>query len=782
MPALRLHLPPNLPAAAARGAVPLRVEYDPGAEPDPAILPALALLQRWCGTPRPPAFIELTRAQMRDLALACGRQAVFVEAGRAAPWAHADLLADPPEPKALADPVPPLRRTRPAGEPLTIDGSEHYLAATLPSREHPGYAEALELLKASGFVLEPSNRKWWLRDRHKTLNFLAVHGGRLRRSGARFTPGFESRTGNLTQAEVTCEAAPARGGWDVSIGLGGPSEAAVRDAVAAGRSYAESDGRVVLIDPEQLRRVQQAQRALAGSSTAGARASARVAAARLPEVEDLLAELSPGFRPPEEWTRRSEGLRALSRLEAAPALSQVLRPYQRLGAAWLWHLHRTGLGGVLADEMGLGKTLQALALLASARGAGRAHLVVCPASLAENWRREAARFAPQLRVFVHHGAARLAGAADLAAWDLVITSYGTLCRDADLFSGAQLGCVVADEGQHIKNPRSQNARAIRSLRAESRFILTGTPVENSLDDLRSIFDFVLPGYLEPVPAGARGEERGWHDARLRAKVAHYILRRTKAAVAPELPARIEQVVWCAMEPAQEAVYRAFRERSERELADLQASGAGEAALRLAALTQLLRLRQICCDPRLVERGPAPAPGYDGSAKLESLRELLSEAASGGHRVLLFSQFTSLLALVRAELDAQAAPYCYLDGSMAPGERQAQVDRFQSDGSVPLFLLSLKAGGTGLNLTGADTVVHFDPWWNPAAEAQATDRAHRIGQTRIVTSYKLVCPGTVEEKVLALQDEKRALLADVFEASDAAAARLSLADLRSLLGG
>ncbi|HEY1849090.1 MAG TPA: SNF2-related protein, partial [Opitutaceae bacterium] len=555
MATLRLHLPPNLVAAASRGAVPIRVEFDGAAEPEPALLPALALLQSWCGTPKPPAFIELSRMQLRELASACGRLPVFVEGGAPGPWAHADLVVEPPAPAVPADPVAMPKRRAPAGEPLTVDGSEHYLAISLPSREHPSYAENLELLKSLGFVLEPSNRKWWLRDRHKTLNFLAVHGERLRESGARFTPNFESRTKSLSHAEVTCETSPAKDGWDVSIGLGGPSESAVRDAVAAGRSYAESDGRVVLIDPERLHRVQEAQRALAGPAVAGARASARVSAARLPEVEDLLGALAPGFKPPDEWARRSEGLRMLSKLEPAPALASVLRPYQRLGAAWLWHLHRSGLGGVLADEMGLGKTLQALALIASARGGGRTHVVVCPASLAENWRREAARFAPGVRVFVHHGSERLADAAAFSDWDLVITSYGTLCRDADLFSAAELGCVIGDEGQHIKNPRSQNAKAMRGLRAQSRFVLTGTPVENSLDDLRSIFDFVLPGYLDPVPQGARGEERGWHDGRLRAKVAHYILRRTKAAVAPELPARIEQVVWCAMEPGQAQLYR-----------------------------------------------------------------------------------------------------------------------------------------------------------------------------------------------------------------------------------
>jgi SNF2 family DNA or RNA helicase len=242
------------------------------------------------------------------------------------------------------------------------------------------------------------------------------------------------------------------------------------------------------------------------------------------------------------------------------------------------------------------------------------------------------------------------------------------------------------------------------------------------------------------------------------------------------------VVWCTLEPAQATLYRSYQEESERELLDLEASGAGEASLRLAALTQLLRLRQICCDPRLVDRTPRPpeAPAFDGSAKLESFRELLEEAADDGHRLLVFSQFTSLLALLREELKAQGLAYCYLDGSMPPAARQVEIDRFQGAADIPVFLLSLKAGGSGLNLTAADTVVHFDPWWNPAAEAQATDRAHRIGQTRVVTSYKLVCAGTVEERVLALQDEKRALLAGVFEASDAVADKISLADLRSLL--
>jgi superfamily II DNA or RNA helicase len=782
-----LHLPPNLAAAAARNAVALRIEMDPLAEPEPALIPVLALLQGWCGTPRPPSFIQLTRRQLRDLAAASAGQPVFAEAGRPVLWAHDDLLAEP-------DPLPPAasagqaQATRPPRsvplEPLVVDGSEHYLAVTLPSREDRRYREVLELLKASGFVLEPSNRKWWLRDRHKTLSFLAAHGERLRGAlGAQFTTNFSARTAHLSAAEITCEASASGEGWNVSLGLrAGPAgEAAIRDAVAAGRGYVEAEGNIVLIDPALLRRLGEAQRNLADgeASSPSARRVNRIGSARAAEIEEMLEELSPGFRAPEEWRMRTGALRDLSRLEAAPipsAFDAALRPYQRLGAAWLWHLHRSGLGGILADEMGLGKTLQALGLMCAVQAGGGASLVVCPASLVENWRREAARFAPHLRVFVHRGDSRLGSPVDLASWDLVLTSYGTLTRDRELFAQAEFACVVGDEAQHVKNRRSQNAQALRSLRAKGRFLLTGTPVENSLDDLRSLFDFILPGYLERVPQGARGEERAWHDERLRAKTAHYILRRTKLAVAPELPARIEQVVWCELEPAQAALYRSFQEKSERELFDMEASGANEGRLRLAALTQLLRLRQICCDPRLVSGSGAAA----GSAKLESFREILEEAADGGHRILVFSQFTSLLALLRDELTSQGIPHCYLDGSMAPAARQSEIDRFQSSGETPVFLLSLKAGGSGLNLTGADTVIHFDPWWNPAAEAQATDRAHRIGQTRVVTSYKLVCPGTVEEKVLALQDEKRALLAGVFEASDAVAGGISLADLKSLL--
>ncbi len=812
---LRLHLPPNLAAAAPRDAIPLKVDIDLSAPPAPELFPALALLQRWCGSATPPKFIQLTRAQLRELVAALGPQPVFLENNQLTVFRHTALLADPTQnPKLKTQNSPQTQNSKPKTvsgvAPLTVDGSEHFLALTLPSREHPSYAAALELAKTNGFVLEPSNRKWWLRDRHKTLNFLAANLARLRHElDTQFTPNFEKNTARLQPAEIAAEATDLGGEFNVTLAVraGSAGDDAVRSAVSSQRGYVESDGRIYLLDAARLRQLDAAQHALAGAPGGGptTRRTHRVTAARLADAQEIIEALSPSFQPPETWRVRSEALRNLSRLAPAPlppALDAQLRPYQRLGAAWLWHLHRHELGGILADEMGLGKTLQALALLTAVSTQNpklkTQNLVVCPATLLENWRRESARFAPSLRVFVHHGDRRLASAADLAAFDLVVTSYGTLTRDWELFAGFSFTCVIADEAQHIKNRRSQNAAALRSLRARSRFLLTGTPLENSLDDLRSLFEFLLPGYLDKIPAGTRPDERAWFDDRLRAKVAPYILRRTKQAVAPELPAKLEQIVWCELAPAQAALYRDTQQRTERELFDLEAGGASEASLRLAALTQLLRLRQICCDPRLLPNSkpqtqnpklktqdpepgtPNPEPNFADSAKLDAFRELLAEAIDDGHRILVFSQFTALLALLREDLAAQDTAHCYLDGSMTPRARQAEVDRFQSSPDIPVFLISLKAGGTGLNLTAADTVVHFDPWWNPAAEAQATDRAHRIGQTRVVTSYKLIASGTVEEKVLALQDEKRALLADVFEASDASAAKLSLADLKSLL--
>ena len=822
---LRILIPPNLESAAARDAIPLKVELDLSAPPKAEWLPALATLQRFGAKPASVLFLQLRRGQVRELAALLKGMPVFFkmnEPARPLLWVGhvlrgvSEFLADdsPPEKNSLpiaaartagALPRSPLASGRPASSaiditPLVVDGSEHFLALTLPSREHASYAAVHDLVKSSGFTLEPANRKWWLRDRHRVLNFLAAQGAALRSDfRAEFTANFEKNTAHLRPAEVTVDALEARDGFTLTLALraGRADDATLQAAVASNRGYVEDNGKIYLIDPQQLKKLSQAHRALAfdaGSQGLSTRRVHRLSRAHLAEAQDIIEDVAPGFEPPATWKARSESLRNLSQLPAIPLpepLQSLLRPYQRLGVAWLAHLRRHQLAGILADEMGLGKTLQALAamtsVVAEAKSSGSpvaTCLVVCPASLLENWRRECLRFAPQLRVHLHHGTSRIAAPDHLRTFDVVITSYGTLVRDRDTLSSIEFAYIVGDEAQHAKNRRSQNAQALRSLQSRGRCLLTGTPLENSLDDLRSLFEFLMPGFLKPVPPGTRGEERGWYDERLRAQTAPYILRRTKAAVAPELPAKIEQVLWCELSPEQASLYRSVQEQTERDLQELEASGASEQALRVATFTQLLRLRQVCCDPRLLgSNSPTGSGDRDApalSAKLEAFRELLSESLDDGHRLLVFSQFTSLLALLKQELDAQEVSYAYLDGTMSPRARQAEVDRFQADAGIPVFLLSLKAGGTGLNLTGADTVVHFDPWWNPAAEAQATDRAHRIGQQRVVTSYKLICSGTVEEKVLALQEEKRALLAGVFEASDAVAAKLSLAELRDLV--
>jgi superfamily II DNA or RNA helicase len=465
-------------------------------------------------------------------------------------------------------------------------------------------------------------------------------------------------------------------------------------------------------------------------------------------------------------------------------LGRQLRDYQLTGVAWLTALAAQNLGGILADEMGLGKTVQTLAFLRLHRGRGPA-LIVCPASLLANWQREAERFTPELKVLQIDGANRSEKIARLAQHDLALTSYGLLRRDVELYAGLRLSTVVLDEAQHIKNPDTQNAQAAFRLSARQRFVLTGTPMENSVRDLWSLMNFVVPGYL-----GSRNDFRERYEQlltegrasarpvsvlqrRLARRLQPYLLRRRKADVAPELPEKIEQVLPCELGPTQRETYNAFL----REIQQGIGAGAGsDGATRMKMLTGLLRLRQTCCDLRLL--GLSPNENGEPSAKLGLLDELLEEIVDGGHRVLVFSQFVKMLDLVKERLAAKGTEYCYLAGLTK--NRQEQVDRFQNNETIPVFLISLKAGGVGLNLSAADTVIHFDPWWNAAVEAQATDRAHRIGQKRVVTSYKLIARDTVEEKILGLQKRKRALANAMLENEEPLMTGLTTEDLTELL--
>ena len=476
-------------------------------------------------------------------------------------------------------------------------------------------------------------------------------------------------------------------------------------------------------------------------------------------------------------------------------LEAVLRGYQREGVEWLYRRALNGGAALLADDMGLGKTLQALAFIVlwkthapqAARGPA---LVVCPATLLGNWRDEAAKFVPDLHVLVMHGARRKDYYDVMGAADIIITSYALLDRDTAHYQELQPGALVLDEASAIRNPDTLVAKAARKLRAAAPdaacVAITGTPVENSVRDLWSIFQFMMPGYLGgredfrrryEIPCAAEQPDRVAAQ-RLRWRTEPFMLRRTKSLVAKDLPPKIETVLWCDLSPSQREHYQAIL-RHGTEKVELVREKSGKEGARMQMLTVLLRLRQSCCDLRLLDDKLAGKAGgklsgkelADVSVKLARLMELLDEARRGGHRVLVFSQFTSMLALIRNELDAVDMDYCYLDG--ATRNRSEVVDRFQKPKGPPVFLISLKAGGYGLTLTAADTVVLFDPWWNPAVEAQAADRIHRIGQTKPATIYKLITRGTVEEKILRLQERKRSIItAAMGEVGDEASPMMS----------
>ena len=456
------------------------------------------------------------------------------------------------------------------------------------------------------------------------------------------------------------------------------------------------------------------------------------------------------------------------------AFAGTLREYQRSGLGWLLALRDVGLGGCLADDMGLGKTIQVLALLAdSAQTRPGPSLVVAPKSLLFNWESEAARFAPELRVRAHHGAGRARQAEELADVDLLLTTYGTLRQDVEFLASIPFHYAILDESQAIKNADTATAKCTRALRAEHRLVMTGTPVENRLQDLFSQFEFLNPGIFGASAFLARimrGADSGTSEAAAVGKALRpLILRRTKTQVVKELPAKTEQVLFCELGEEQRREYDRLRDYYRDKVAGNEGGG------QMAVIEALLRLRQVACHPGLVSAVGENIP----SAKLDLLFEELDTLREEGRKALVFSQFTSLLHRVESDLQTRGVGYCYLDGGTK--DRGEVVRRFQEDPAAEIFLISLKAGGVGLNLTAADTVFLLDPWWNPAAEAQAIDRAHRIGQDQPVFAYRIIARDTVEEKVLDLQNRKRELAAAVVGDEEGFAAALTAEDLRLLLG-
>ncbi len=480
------------------------------------------------------------------------------------------------------------------------------------------------------------------------------------------------------------------------------------------------------------------------------------------ELRDGGAELGQWSLPETaaELGHRLMDFSGIQPMEPPSGLRVTLREYQRLGLGWLQFLRQGGFGGVLADDMGLGKTVQVLAHLLTEKEAGRLDgpsLVVVPTSLVSNWRREAVRFAPDLSVLVLHGNDRHDQFPRIPHFDLVITTYSLLPRDAKLLGEQSFNFVVLDEAQWIKNPATKAARTAFSLQTRYRLCVTGTPLENHPGELWSQFHFLMPGYLGNLEAFNRRfrhpiERQGdtGRSEALAARLRPFILRRTKSEVAAELPEKVEMESLVTMEGRQAALYETVRStmesRVKRAIRD-----SGMAGSHITVLDALLKLRQVCCDPRLLKISAAKA--VEQSAKLEMLMHMLPELVSEGRRILLFSQFTTMLGIIEEELGKHGISYSKLTGRTR--RRDAAIDAFQN-GDASVFLVSLKAGGVGLNLTAADTVILYDPWWNPAVERQAIDRAHRIGQDKTVFVYRLIVENSIEEKIVALQGRKQAM--------------------------
>lgn len=462
-------------------------------------------------------------------------------------------------------------------------------------------------------------------------------------------------------------------------------------------------------------------------------------------------------------------------------VKKILRPYQKTGYRWMKTLAHYNMCGILADDMGLGKTLQVITLLLSEQSAGKPSLIVVPTSLLYNWQSELKRFAPGLKVILSVGSIpeRMETLREILACDAVVTSYELLKRDIDSYRGIDFRLCIIDEAQNIKNFNTQNAKAVKLIRAEHRFALTGTPIENSLSELWSIFDFLMPGYLGSykrfkekyeLPIMKNGVEA--RSRELSQHIAPFVLRRLKTDVLKELPDKIETVSASDMTKAQREIYLAYLAQARKDIAiEVKQKGLEHSGIKILAL--LTRLRQICCHPGLFIEDYT-----GGSGKFELAMELIEDCIRSGHRILLFSQFTQMLGLFAERFRREKIPFFYLDGATKARERIDMVECF-NNGEMDIFLISLKAGGSGLNLTGADVVIHYDPWWNPAVEDQATDRAYRIGQDKKVQVFKLISKDTIEERIQQLKAKKRGLIDTVMATEETFVNKLSVEELAAL---
>lgn len=656
--------------------------------------------------------------------------------------------------------------------------------------------EAVAELATWGF--EPGYRegdlKLYLTNPQKVMAFLGAGYPKLRRR-ADWEFQLSDRLSSLMDTfrtivpVVKVKDAPG-GAFDVAYEFDAQGEdiapAEIQAALNRGDGCLLKNGQVYLLDGDAIGRMHDIFTDCAATQGGAARGWFRVKGVYAPYVrsslESILDAVDLDDTAATAW-RESAAKRGDPNAKFEPvalgALDKVLRPYQKQGVYWMRFLEEAGLSGLLADEMGLGKTLQTLTWLSLPTAHRTGHrpatpnaqpaLIVCPTSLVRNWEAEAKKFTPQLKVLVVSGPERARDFRRIDAVDLVVTSYALLQRDFDAaYLGRRFSAVVLDEAQHIKNRETKNAKAVKLLAADRKLALTGTPVENSVADVWSIFDFLMPDYLgdyETFKLNFENPIRESGDAaalaKLKRKIAPFILRRVKKSVAKDLPDKIVKVSYCPMSDEAQREYLAALAQTRREAGSVvRAKGFAKSKFELLAM--LMRLRQIA-----------------SRAKVEPFLEQLTDAVAGGHKILVFSQFVKMLKILSDELTRAGIPFCYLDGSTK--DRLGECNRFNRDPKIPVFLISLMAGGTGLNLTGADMVMHYDPWWNPAVEDQATDRAHRIGQKKTVYVMKMIASGTIEEKVLALQRRKQAVISATVSTTDAQVMEtLTAADLNELL--
>ena len=660
--------------------------------------------------------------------------------------------------------------------------------------------EAIEIVTDAGFRGIRGDLLRQIRGSREVLNFLGGDLPKLRRIGWKIEiEGMAAAF--MDQAEtvmpvVHVNPSSNSGFFDVGYEYetqGGQSldDADIQRAINMGESFIQKKGRLILLDADAIETARNvfSDCAIGEGDSPGSFRMNDIHAAYVQSSLNALDGIDVESAP--EWMATAASQNRDAKLEPIPLgdkLEGTLRDYQKQGVYWMRFLERSGFCGILADEMGLGKTLQTLTWLQLQRESDDAQeapaLIVCPTSLVDNWAEEAEKFVSDLRVLKMHGGDRHENWDQVADSDLVITSYALIRRDLDEYLNHRFAAVVLDEAQHIKNRTTQNAKAVKELQAHHKLVLTGTPIENSVNDLWSIMDFLMPGYLGnhkafrenyELPIQNGGSDAEFAQIKLRRKLHPFLLRRLKKEVAKDLPEKIIRVAHCSLSGDQSKVYKKLMESAKKEITSLvDAKGFNKS--RMQILKILLQLRQTCCHLDLLKL-PGLKSEYP-SAKLDLFFELVDEAIDAGHRILVFSQFTSMLSIIREELEERGVKYCYLDGSTK--DRQERVRTFNTDRSIPLFLISLKAGGSGLNLTGADMVIHFDPWWNPAVEDQATDRAHRIGQKNTVYSVKLITKGTVEEKVLQMQQKKQSVINATLEKDGDIGSSLTWNDVQELL--